>query len=283
MPELEPFIAQWRRNLAEKAGCTKEVLDELESHLREEIQRLRQTGHPPEQAMILATSRLGSPATLGAEFAKVARPAPWLPVRLVMVLYTVLILAVLFLGYSLVRGQNTRILLAVHVGAVTLGYSTSFFIGLLAICYVMQRPFRDLSAGQIKSVGRAVFALTAAATVLTLAGILLGCVWAEDHLGRYWGWDPKETGGACVLAWDFAMLLLFWLRRVPERLAIQLGLIGNIVVSAAWFGPNLLGVGLHAYGFNDTLAMGLLVFILAQLALFGVGFVPAGRLRSRAA
>lgn len=48
MPEMEQRIAQWRSNLAETTGCSNEVLDELESHLREEIQQLVRTGHTEE-------------------------------------------------------------------------------------------------------------------------------------------------------------------------------------------------------------------------------------------
>ena len=61
MPDIEPRIADWRRALAETAGCTDEVLDELESHLRDEVQRLVQTGEPEERALDLALSRLGPP------------------------------------------------------------------------------------------------------------------------------------------------------------------------------------------------------------------------------
>jgi hypothetical protein len=273
MPELELFIAQWRRSLAETTGCTNEVLDELESHLRDEIQQLVQAGQSPEQAMARASARLGSPHTLAAEFAKVASPAPWLPVRLVLVLFTALVLVALFVGYWLAAGQNGRIgfLLAAHVCAITLGYSASFFLGLLAICYVVQRPFRDLSAGQIKSAGRTAFCFTGVAAVLTLAGILLGCVWAKDHLGRYWGWDPKEMGAACVLAWNLAMLLLLWHRRSFERMAISLGILGNIVVSLAWF------AGAPPYFFTW-----LLLFGVPQIVLFSVGFLPAERFRRAA-
>ena len=49
---------------------------------------------------------------------------------------------------------------------------------------------------------------------------------------------------------------------------------GNVVVSWSYFGTNLLGVGLHAYGFNNTLARGLVIFWLVQLAFIVVGLLP---------
>ena len=49
----------------------------------------------------------------------------------------------------------------------------------------------------------------------------------------------------------------------------------NIIIALSWFGVNLLGVGLHAYGFTQTLAGGLALFcIFAFLAAMYV-YVPA--------
>jgi hypothetical protein len=40
---------------------------------------------------------------------------------------------------------------------------------------------------------------------------------------------------------------------------------GNIVTSFSWFGVNMLGVGLHSYGFMDKAAFWLYAFIASQL------------------
>lgn len=273
MPEMEQRIAQWRRDLAETTGCNNEVLDELESHLREEIQQLVRTGHTEEQALALAALRLGQPSALAREFAKVAAPANWLPVRVVR--FVAVVLAILIVGYLLACCQlpGVGLLLAAHAGTLTLGYTLSLLVGSLAICYVTTRPFRDLSAGQTQELQRAVFRLTATATVLTLAGLLLGCVWAKDHLGRYWGWHPRETWGAGVLVWDLALLLLLAARTWNHRV-IPLAILGNIVVAFAWFAD----VPHHSYAYGTPpLHNALMVFGLTQLFLFGVGFLPARR------
>ena len=92
--------------LAETAGCTDEVLEELESHLRDEMQRLVQTGEPEERALDLALAQLGPPQVLGAEFAKLARDgaATWLPVRLAN--GVLLVLAAALVGYCASRLQD---------------------------------------------------------------------------------------------------------------------------------------------------------------------------------
>ncbi len=58
----------------------------------------------------------------------------------------------------------------------------------------------------------------------------------------------------------------------------MISMLGNIVVSLAWLGPQ--GNGLHQYGVPNTSLL-LTTAILINLAFFAIGFVPAGRLRSR--
>lgn len=268
MPEREQLIAGWRRNLAETTGCTNEVLDELESHLRDELQQLLQAGHSEERAFALAASRMGHPRALATEFAKVAEAPVWLPAR--WATFAVIVLAALLVGFLLSRWQDGRLesLVAAHVGAITLGYSISLLVGTLVICYVATRPFRDLSDGQLQGLERVVFNLTATATVLTFIGILLGCIWAKDHLGRYWGWDPRETWGGVVVFWNVVLLLLLR-AHLWEHRVILLGILGNGLVGFAWLAgaPHLRGV--------------VIVFALIQALLFGLGFLPAGVLRRR--
>ena len=47
-------------------------------------------------------------------------------------------------------------------------------------------------------------------------------------------------------------------------------IISNIFLAFGWFGVNLLGVGLHSYGFTDSIATNLALFILFEL-WFAIG------------
>jgi hypothetical protein len=49
---------------------------------------------------------------------------------------------------------------------------------------------------------------------------------------------------------------------------------GNIVVSLSWFGVNMLGVGLHSYGFMDQAFGSLMIFIAIQLLVMALGMLP---------
>lgn len=71
MFELDPAIAEWRRQMASDGIKSQALLDELESHLQEDVEREVQAGKDVEQAFRAAISRLGAPAALTDEFAKV--------------------------------------------------------------------------------------------------------------------------------------------------------------------------------------------------------------------
>ena len=53
-----------------------------------------------------------------------------------------------------------------------------------------------------------------------------------------------------------------------------LAIFGNVVTSFSWFGVNMLGVGLHAYGFMDKAFQWLMAFIISQLVLIALIMLP---------
>eukprot|EP00882_Tetradesmus_deserticola_P000069 GHRQ01000075.1.p1 GENE.GHRQ01000075.1~~GHRQ01000075.1.p1 ORF type:complete len:378 (+),score=52.75 GHRQ01000075.1:721-1854(+) len=80
-------------------------------------------------------------------------------------------------------------------------------------------------------------------------GILSGAVWANEAWGSYWSWDPKETW-ALATWFVFAIYLHTrltkgWRGKKPALIAS----LGFIVVWICFLGVNLLGEGLHSYGF----------------------------------
>jgi hypothetical protein len=61
---------------------------------------------------------------------------------------------------------------------------------------------------------------------------------------------------------------------VRERGLMNLAIFGNIVTSFSWFGVNMLGIGLHSYGFMDAAFKWLMLFIVSQACLIGLGLLP---------
>src|SRR5688572_20205971 len=191
MRDLEKQIAEWRRTVAKASGHREELLDELEAHLRDEIDRSRRGGASPDDAFQAAVSKLGAPSALAAEFDKLlhTRRAQWLPVKLARIFCIVaaVLLPVLLLPSI---GEKKGLLLACHVVCVTLGYGAMFIIGGLANCYVCAQWLGAPGPTQQYSLRRAIYRFAQGAAILTAIGTILGMFWAKGHWDRYWAWDP---------------------------------------------------------------------------------------------
>jgi hypothetical protein len=70
MFNLEQAIADWRRRLVIGGIQSAAILDELESHLRDDLEEQVRSGIDPRQAFETASRRLGPVATLRQEFMK---------------------------------------------------------------------------------------------------------------------------------------------------------------------------------------------------------------------
>jgi cytochrome c-type biogenesis protein CcsB len=83
---------------------------------------------------------------------------------------------------------------------------------------------------------------------LLTIGILSGAVWANEAWGSYWSWDPKETWA--LLTWlVFAIYLHTRLNRGWEgKKPALIASLGFISVWICFLGVNLIGEGLHSYG-----------------------------------
>ena len=161
---------------------------------------------------------------------------------------------------------DTNIWLATHVVIITLGYASTFVAGFLAIVYVARGLFtRSLSEVTGKSLARMVYAIVCFATLFSFVGTVLGGIWADQSWGRFWGWDPKENGALIIVLWNVLILHARWGGLVKERGLMNLAIAGNIVTAWSWFGTNMLGIGLHSYGFMDSAFKWLMAFIASQL------------------
>jgi len=176
---------------------------------------------------------------------------------------------------------DTNFWLATHVVAVTLGYASTFVAGFLAIIYILRGLFTTtLSTETAKSLARMVYGIVCFATLFSFVGTVLGGIWADQSWGRFWGWDPKENGALLIVLWNATILHARWGGLVRERGLMNLAVFGNIVTSWSWFGVNMLGIGLHSYGFTDAAFRWLMLFIGTQVSFILLGLLPAKLWRS---
>jgi hypothetical protein len=83
MEEPTPFdlnraIQDWRESLAQFPAFRRKNLDELELHLRDAIATLKPHALSDEEALVVATKRIGSESSLEKEFGKVNGGMVWL-------------------------------------------------------------------------------------------------------------------------------------------------------------------------------------------------------------
>src|SRR6266850_79387 len=181
---------------------------------------------------------------------------------------------------------DTNFWLATHVVVVTLGYASTFVAGLLAITYIFLGLFTPILAHNVnkaeigKILTKMVYAIICFTTLFSFVGTVLGGIWADQSWGRFWGWDPKENGALIIVILNALILHARWGGLVKQRGMAVLAIMGNMVTGWSWVGTNQLGVGLHAYGFNNTLATALVVVWISHLCLIGLGLMPLRMWRS---
>jgi len=75
--DLNLAIRRWREDLARSSAFRSENLNELESHLRDSIDRLRARELSDEEAFVIAMRRIGNVQRLEHEFGKVNSAGVW--------------------------------------------------------------------------------------------------------------------------------------------------------------------------------------------------------------
>ena len=176
---------------------------------------------------------------------------------------------------------DTNIWLATHVVAITTGYAAMFLAGMLAIIYVVRGVFtRSLTRPVADAFGRMTYGVVCFATLFSFVGTVLGGIWADQSWGRFWGWDPKENGAVLIVLWCAITLHARWGGYIRQRGLMIMALFGNVITSFSWFGVNMLGVGLHSYGFMQKAFPWLVGFIISQLVLMAIASMPLERWRS---
>ena len=181
---------------------------------------------------------------------------------------------------------DTNFWLATHVVVVTLGYAATFAAGALAMAYVILGMFTSVISPRLsqldlgKALAKMVYAIVCFATLFSFTGTVLGGIWADQSWGRFWGWDPKENGALLIVIWNALILHARWGGLVKDRGLMNLAIFGNVITAWSWFGTNMLGIGLHSYGFMDAAFKWLMLFNGSQLALIALGLLPLAMWKS---
>ena len=169
----------------------------------------------------------------------------------------------------LIAVLNSNFWLATHVTTITMGYAATCVGGLLGHIWLLQAVFRrDLLT--LDKTYKTTLGILGVALTLTFLGTNLGGIWADQSWGRFWGWDPKENGALMIVLWT-ALLFHAKVAEMIGALGLAVGaVIGMMVVMWAWFGVNLLSVGLHSYGFTSGVATSLIIYAVFEILFIAV-------------
>jgi ABC-type transport system involved in cytochrome c biogenesis permease subunit len=166
--------------------------------------------------------------------------------------------------------------LATHVTTITIGYSATYLAGLLAHIWIFRRLFsRSFTEEDGKILLKSTYGIICFALFFSFVGTVLGGIWADQSWGRFWGWDPKENGALLIVLWNALILHARWAGYAKDRGIMVMAVAGNIITSLSWFGVNMLGIGLHSYGFMDGTFMALAGFTSFQVLVMLLAFLPA--------
>lgn len=165
--------------------------------------------------------------------------------------------------------------LTIHVLTITLGYAAGLATWVFGVVYIMVRLLQidkdDPSLRRLLT--RMTYGSVCFCLLLSLIGTVLGGIWANDSWGRFWGWDPKENGALMIVLWTL-FILHARLGGILKEWGIHLAAVctGPVVVFS-WWHVNLLGVGLHSYGFSDSKSEAVNLFYTVNLAVLALGFI----------
>ena len=204
-------------------------------------------------------------------------------------------------------GDSMKVLIAVldsnfwlstHVIAEMIGYAGVSLAGLIGHVYLIkylirQRhlslnetiaaddPYHDfmvsvqshhtlISEIDLKFLNKIILGMIGFGLCFTFLGTMLGGIWADQSWGRFWGWDPKENGALLIILWTAITLHARLAGYIKDFGVAVFAIIGTMVVMLSWFGVNLLGVGLHSYGFTEGLMINLLSYFFIEFVFIFV-------------
>ncbi len=181
----------------------------------------------------------------------------------------------------LVAILRSNFLLSTHVITIVLGYAAGLLAAVLSHVYLIAAPLKLTERKTEQSLDRIAYGMLCFSLVFTLVGTVFGGIWGNESWGRFWGWDPKENGALMIVLWQLCILHAHkagWLNSWALHFC---NVLCGIIIAFAWWGVNMLGVGLHSYGFTGA-QHALTVFYWAEAALCAVFIALRFRLKKRA-
>ncbi len=158
---------------------------------------------------------------------------------------------------------NTNFWLTTHVITITIGYAFCLITSIIAHYALTNMAIGKYNDAIFKHIHKA----SLLALLFSTIGTVLGGIWADQSWGRFWGWDPKENGALLIVLW-LVWILHGNISKQIKKPAVIAGMAYlSVIVALSWFGVNLLSVGLHAYGFTNSMLWSFVIFVAIDTIL----------------
>ena len=174
---------------------------------------------------------------------------------------------------SLIAVLDSNYWLSTHVTTVTIGYAAGLLACVVAHIYIIGRAVgaRKDDREFYRGVSRMVYGIICFGLLFSVIGTILGGIWANDSWGRFWGWDPKENGALMIILGELAILHARMGRYIRELGICMSAIAIGGIVAFSWWGVNLLGVGLHSYGWTSGVFNALIIYYGLELTVLLIG------------
>lgn len=160
--------------------------------------------------------------------------------------------------------------LTTHIITISLGYAGCLGAGLLGHIQMISLTIKNDNSEYNEQIYRSVYGFLAFGFVFTIIGTIFGGLWADQAWGRFWGWDPKENGALLIIIWCLIVLHANAAGLIKKAGMATGAIMATVLVMCTWIGVNLLGIGLHAYGFTTSGAWYLFSFLLFESVFLSV-------------
>jgi len=166
--------------------------------------------------------------------------------------------------------------LGIHVPTMNIGYGAGLAASVVGMAWVVVRVLgldKDPQQSLLKVLAKVTYGITCFSLATGVVGTILGGVWANQSWGRFWGWDPKENGALLICLSQIALLHARMSGMVRDPGLVLWSIFSGMIVVFSWFHTNLLGVGLHAYGFSGALHDGVWISYSVLLSFLVLGAI----------
>lgn len=159
--------------------------------------------------------------------------------------------------------------LAIHVPIIMVSYSTFAIATFLAHAQLGVELFRPNDREAVQKWAGILYWYLMVGSILLVAGIITGSIWASESWGTYWGWDPKEVWSLVAF---LAYMAILHARSDGQMGAFGVALwsiVGFWTILMTYLGVNfVLGTGMHSYGMGSSNIVRSMLMVGGVEALF---------------